>query len=164
MSAFIGFYEYQRFVPTTAIYPDAGTGSDTEVIYLGLGIMGEMQEWEEDPKDDREVGDIFWYIASLCNVYGLDMHWFWHTKQKPPECRPNIAEALKKLLRDGKEIQPAIECYIHWAMARIFTSRVEAGDTFFSVQGYVQRAMGANQAKLLARQEKGTLQGDGNDR
>lgn len=164
MSAVIDFEAYQRFVPTTAIYPDAGTGSALEVAYLCLGMMGEMQEWEEAPEDDREVGDTLWYVASLCNVYNLGMHWLWYGNNRVPDVRPNLAEALKKHLRDNKVIQEVIESYMLWTLGQIFNARIAAGDTFIEVQRYLQRAMDANQAKLLARQEKGTLQGDGNDR
>lgn len=164
MSAVIDFQAYQQFVPTTALYPDAGTGSALEVIYLGLGMMGEVQEWEETPEDDREVGDILWYIASMCNACNLGMCWLWFCNHRVPDVRPNLAEALKKHLRDDKEILAVIESYIMWTFDRIINARINAGDTDFEVQEYLPRAMAANQAKLLARQEKGTLQGDGNDR
>lgn len=160
----IDFEYYQKFVPTTAVYPEAGTGSALEVVYLGLGLIGEMQEWEEAPDDDREVGDVLWYIASLCNVYGTSMHSLWYGNNRAPYTRPNLAEALKKHLRDGKNIYAVIEAYMLWALSQIFNARIAEGDHYQWVLGYIQKAMTDNKVKLLSRQEKGTLQGDGNDR
>ena len=36
--------EYQEKTMSTAIYPEAGTGSDMEIFYLSLGITSEAGE------------------------------------------------------------------------------------------------------------------------
>jgi NTP pyrophosphatase (non-canonical NTP hydrolase) len=65
-----------------AIYPDAGTGSKSELAYLTLGLCGESGEVAEkikkfirDGKFDaqdvaKELGDVFWYLTQLCLAIG----------------------------------------------------------------------------------------------
>ena len=76
--------EYQRKARTTAVYPDLGNN----YIYPALGLAGEAGEVCEKIKkalrDDggeitserylllrKEVGDVLWYVANLCEE--LDM-------------------------------------------------------------------------------------------
>jgi NTP pyrophosphatase (non-canonical NTP hydrolase) len=81
---------YQDFTKTTAIYPDAGTGNDKELMYLalGLGEAGEIQNLVKkiyrDNQDDeqvtesansiaKELGDLCYYIARMADVLGFSM-------------------------------------------------------------------------------------------
>lgn len=82
----------------TAIYPGAGTNSNEELSYLGLGIAGESGELVDiikkivrmGPPDKLsaedhaalaglnaklidELGDVFWYLAQLMRVYNFDL-------------------------------------------------------------------------------------------
>jgi NTP pyrophosphatase (non-canonical NTP hydrolase) len=79
------FKEYQTEAIKTAIY-----GEGNKVIYPALGLVGEAGEVANKVKkvlrDDggvlspqkadevaKEIGDVLWYIAALCNDIGVDM-------------------------------------------------------------------------------------------
>jgi len=76
---------YQKDVSQFAIYPDANTGSNTELSYLALGLGGESGEVLEkvkklirdgvfEPEDvAKELGDVLWYISRICNALGYEM-------------------------------------------------------------------------------------------
>lgn len=74
--------EYLDFTHGTAIYPEAGTGSNTELYYLSLGLVseagevaGKVKKLIRDNKYDpagmiKEIGDVFWYAVRLCDAVG----------------------------------------------------------------------------------------------
>ena len=81
------FKTYQTHAFTTAVYPNRGQGNWT---YAALGLAGETGEVCEKLKkairDDggrvsderrtalqKEIGDVLWYVASLCTELGLDL-------------------------------------------------------------------------------------------
>lgn len=159
----MNFDDYQKFAPSTAVFPDHGTGSSMELAYLGLGLMGEFQEWSEAPGDIKELGDIIWYVALICVFYNWDMTYLWHG-QRHCQHKPNLAEALKKAIRDNKDASKVVEDYIIWVFARIFTYLISIGKNYDEVTELVHEAMQVNHDKLSSRQERGVLKGDGNDR
>lgn len=73
---------YQENTMSTAIYPEAGTGSDMEIYYLALGvasetgeIAGKVKKYIRDGKLDPgamayELGDVAWYIARMADAMG----------------------------------------------------------------------------------------------
>ncbi|MBN1220037.1 MAG: nucleoside triphosphate pyrophosphohydrolase family protein [Anaerolineae bacterium] len=80
------FSEYQIAARKTAIYPHRGRN----LAYPALGLAGESGEVAEkvkkvirdkngvvDPETrealKKELGDVFWYVAALCDEVGLDM-------------------------------------------------------------------------------------------
>lgn len=77
--------DYQTFTITTAIYPEAGTGSDLELQYLTLGLCSESGEVagkiKKKIRDGKmnlgdvmsEVSDCLWYIARLADSLGMTM-------------------------------------------------------------------------------------------
>ena len=88
---------YQKFTPTTALYPGNGTRNKEEVIYLGLGLMGELTEWFESGYDMAEAGDVFWYVSQLCNVYKWDLYEVVEEVNRDYQfVKVNFPEALKK--------------------------------------------------------------------
>ena len=76
---------YQQWTLSTAIYPGAGTGNDSELSYLGLGLNGEAGEVADkikkhlrDGKLDiggivYELGDVCWYVARLAESLGYSL-------------------------------------------------------------------------------------------
>ena len=76
--------DYLDATNQTAIYPEAGTGSDLELYYLSLGltseageVAGKIKKLMRDGKLDignlaYELGDCFWYLARLCDAIGYE--------------------------------------------------------------------------------------------
>ena len=83
----INFNDYQERAKTTAVYPNRGQGNWT---YAALGLAGETGEICEKLKkairDDggrisperlellsKELGDVLWYLATMCTELGLNL-------------------------------------------------------------------------------------------
>lgn len=83
------FNNYQDDISSTAIYPEAGTGSVMALAYVGLGLgeAGEIQgKIKKILRDNggvitdevrleiaKEVGDLQWYIARTAEEIGYDL-------------------------------------------------------------------------------------------
>lgn len=79
------FDSYQDDIAVFAIYPDADTGSNTELSYLALGLGGETGEVLEKvkklirdnkfdkPEVAKELGDVLWYLARTANAIGYKL-------------------------------------------------------------------------------------------
>lgn len=78
-------HEYLEFTATTAIYPEAGTGSDTELNYLTLGlcseageVAGKVKKLIRDGTLDvggvmSELSDVLWYLVRLADALGMSI-------------------------------------------------------------------------------------------
>jgi len=76
---------YQQWTFSTAIYPGAGTGNDSELSYLALGLNGEAGEVADKIKKHLrvgkldiggiiyELGDVCWYVARLADSLGYSL-------------------------------------------------------------------------------------------
>ena len=76
--------EYLDLTHQTAIYPEAGSGSNLELYYLSLGLVseagevaGKVKKLIRDGKLDignlaYELGDVFWYLVRLCDSIGYE--------------------------------------------------------------------------------------------
>jgi NTP pyrophosphatase (non-canonical NTP hydrolase) len=83
------FNEYQDLAAFTALYPEAGTGSQLALAYVGLGLgeTGEVQgKIKKVIRDDGgmvspgvrralmdELGDVLWYIAALARELNVSL-------------------------------------------------------------------------------------------
>ena len=77
--------EYQKRCADTAIYHDAGTGSNNELYYLAMALAGEAGELAGkiskiyrdktiNHKDlGKECGDVCWAVAMLAKALGYDL-------------------------------------------------------------------------------------------
>lgn len=80
--------QYQTLTTYTAIYPDAGKGSEAAYAYLGLKLAGEageisenigkmMRDDDETMGDERyhkvakELGDVLWYLCRMASEMKL---------------------------------------------------------------------------------------------
>jgi NTP pyrophosphatase (non-canonical NTP hydrolase) len=82
-----GFNNYQRAARETAVYPERGT--PVGLMYTGLGIAGEAGEVADEIKKmyrndgeltparklkiKKELGDVLWYVAAVCDECGFAM-------------------------------------------------------------------------------------------
>ena len=90
MSDSLDFEEYQERAAETAVYPGRDNGPMYLAPYPCLGLAGEAGEVAEHAKkairDDggmvsqarraklkKELGDVLWYIAAICDELGLSM-------------------------------------------------------------------------------------------
>jgi NTP pyrophosphatase (non-canonical NTP hydrolase) len=79
--------EYQDWTIQTAIYPEAGTGSNLELYYLALGLTSEagevagkvkkiLRDGTYDPGAIMsELSDVLWYVARLADSLGMTMEY-----------------------------------------------------------------------------------------
>ena len=82
----------QNATDMVAVYPSAGLGTDSEIMYIGLGLAGEAGELANKLKKihrdghmpftlhqvriseiKSEIGDLLWYTLRLCKVLNLNM-------------------------------------------------------------------------------------------
>lgn len=78
---------YQKWTDETAIYPDAGTGNLSELMYCTLGLCSEAGELanytkklyrdgdgkELRAKVEAELGDVLWYAARTAEALGVSL-------------------------------------------------------------------------------------------
>ena len=77
---------YNESIKQFSIYPDAGTGSQQEYVYLTLGLASEAGEvaslMKKEIRDGAEfstthwaseLGDCLWYITRLIDTMGLTL-------------------------------------------------------------------------------------------
>ena len=106
----ITIQDYLEKTGSTAKYPDAGTGSQDEIEYLGLGVMGEAGEIGNKIKKVKrglpgdptlpalktalkgEIGDLLWYALRLSKACGY----------KPEECMQANIDKLEKRKAAGR--------------------------------------------------------------
>lgn len=85
----LSFSDYQLATESTAIYPEAGTGSVMALAYVGLGlgetgeVQGKLKKILRDSggviSDDtrrelaKEIGDVLWYAARLADELDLSL-------------------------------------------------------------------------------------------
>jgi len=163
--------EYLEFVRETAIYP-----RQYAVIYPSLGLVGEVGELANKVKkvirdnhgDVRrfrndlkaELGDCLWYYFALMDDLG---------KALPAEW----ADEWVRALPGGDNLIDKIIMVSHWASLLAYEpSDPDAADICIMDMEYVAYHLNTtlgdiadlNAAKLRSRQERGVLQGSGDNR
>jgi len=155
---------YQAFTPTTALYPGANTGNKDELLYLSLGLMGEFIEWMESGYSEKEAGDVFWYISQLCHVFDVHLSDFYtNVKETKWNRTINIPEALKKYIRDGKNPNKAVIEYMEYTigyMNKVYSYSINNPP----IEEMIIRILIKNRDKLIDRQNRNVIRGDGDNR
>lgn len=162
--------EYQARAVATAIYP-----REYRIAYPALGLIGELAELREAVAQCdsythnsrpvlKEAGDVMWYCANLAADLGVDLSTLdTHTLLSvfPSEKYiGDFAEKVKKLIRDGSDDKrEAVLAFITLAIAAVRTTCHN-----FSHDFSFENVLTTNLEKLESRKERGTLQGDGDNR
>ena len=152
------FKHYCEFTPTTAIYPDAGKHTFLELMSLFLGMQGELQEWVESNYDEKEAGDVFWYMSHLCRYHHWNLYELYQSANfmnyRDDDKLPNVFEGLKKYIRDNTHYQPALKENIRYNLAMI-------KQLFNNDDEIIKRILMKNVDKLTERKNYGALKGSG---
>ncbi len=171
------FTAYGAQTASTAIYPEAGTGSPLAIAYCVLGLNGEIAEYLEAQTAD-ESGDVWWYVARLAaeldaidlviaqvegHTYeGGDLLSFSATHMRLLMTVARMGNASKKLLRDTGAAKAAKQRRRLILGLLRFVDRLRDYD---QRQGFeLDYVLAQNAAKLADRKDRGVLQGDGGSR
>jgi hypothetical protein len=156
----MNFSDYQTASRTTALYPDRGNN----LWYPTLGLMGEFYEWKltQDPINLRkEAGDVAWYCAQICSELEASIEQAIDQAQDAQVDESvvlmTLAESVKKWHRDGAAIEKRskiLSC-VGWVWQRA-VEQATLTETAALLEGNIQ--------KLCDRQQRGVLQGSGDDR
>ena len=157
------FDKYQAFTQTTAIYPESGTKSKMELIYLCLGLRGELQEWVQSNNNIKEAGDMLWYLSQLSTYLDLDLHFVYSEADWESISDYNIFEALKKYIRDGTSQPSVVYSFMLDMMYRLKTSYGYSMNNPPLDESFKLIIM-QNIDKLTDRKNRGVLQGSGDNR
>lgn len=181
---------YQRQARSTALYPDLNKNFG----YPTLGLAGECGEVCEKILDfiehrtvdfsevKKEIGDMFWYCASVCSEFRIDMSDYQdlfdeagpftvssaddpsnlHLTNLLSKQVGKICERVKKIYRDkGGVCDNVDQETVHDAMQEVISILVDLSLRFgYSPQEVAQ----ANLDKLASRMARGKIQGDGDNR
>jgi hypothetical protein len=151
--------DYQTESRTTALYPDR----DNNLWYPTLGLIGEFHEWKltDDPVNlAKEAGDVAWYCAQICAELGESLETAIAAAMIEPQesvVLMTLAESVKKWHRDGSAAakREKILACVGWVWQQVLARDTEAETIAI---------LAANLQKLRDRQQRGVLQGSGDDR
>jgi len=163
---------YQSWTRSTAIYPAAGTGEVAELMYLALGLAGEVGELtqlqsRQHPELLKELGDVAWYVARLASALNL-------TLSEPQlavstdfatQClnlahlAGTICNSVKKLYRDGDnpQLRAKIQPTLLEIVAQLATLAIDSNSVLADV-------LAQNHDKLESRKSRNQLSGSGDHR
>jgi NTP pyrophosphatase (non-canonical NTP hydrolase) len=172
--------EYQKEALKTKIYPEDFTG----ILYTTLGLVDEVYEFYESigsGDEDKELGDVCWYVACLSYELGLDLN---DTEVLSDELEDqvffhSIFDATEQMKSSASKICGIIKKYIRDEQFWIYKpstskkgkAQVELAYIILSVY-YICEHLGItwhevvqmNLKKLNSRKQRGKLQGSGDDR
>jgi hypothetical protein len=167
---------YQSWTRSTAIYPAAGTGEVAELMYLALGLAGEVGELtqlqsRQHPELLKELGDVAWYVARLASAFNLTL-----SEPQPivstdfatdftTQClnlahlAGMICNSVKKLYRDGDnpQLRAKIQPTLLEITAQLATLATDSNSVLADV-------LTQNHDKLESRKSRNQLSGSGDHR
>ena len=165
--------EYQRWTRTVAVY-----SKEKSIEYLGFGVgneWGESVEKVQGGADKEaildELGDYNWYLARLSDELGIEFESLlgtFDTELDPDlistigdittSCIFKLQGVIKKHVRGDFDTEELSKRSLEYLEALVSGLEIMLGD--YSMETLAQR----NHDKLMARKEKGTLKGDGDNR
>jgi len=175
---------YCQATNETALYPEAGEGSQIELAYLSLGLIGELGEFGElvikevqgiqNDKKFAELGDCFWYIARL-SLFSYDISErlivpTFHNciTASYQESMGRLANSSKKIIRDRgaidkfvAHVQSAADDLATLYAVDAFKVRPEPDEFWEALDRDVLQP---NLDKLRSRLHRGAIKGDGDNR
>lgn len=161
--------DYQKQAMSTAVYPE-----QYKIAYPTLGFIEEVEELLDVSADDKEtmikeMGDVCWYAAAVATDLGLELEACYDDYMFLLEddvealfiqsCK--IAGRVKKILRGDKDVEgkrKEIGQRLGDVLRRLSALAGKYADTT------LEEVLRINLEKLAARQERGTLKGDGDNR
>jgi NTP pyrophosphatase (non-canonical NTP hydrolase) len=169
--------EYQAGAKSTAIYPG-------KLAYPTLGMCGEIGElidacrFGRDEDTPKEAGDVLWYVANVAADAGLELEevckqktfklkrfssWDWtEACEEMSVAAGVVAENVKKTIRDNDGVlTDARRDNIRKALKKVVLA-LAAVVYYFDCT--LEECAKMNLEKLLSRQERGKLGGDGDNR
>lgn len=174
--------DYQRFTPTTAIYP-----KEFALPYLGLGMCDEAVELDEAVAQTmstvastrglrlailKELGDVYWYLAQLLLIKEITLGDMYAAALQADanfegsrdgvgryimHVTGKIAGKIKKELRDGKDCRDFLIETVPLLVRAL--DAMGAG-----IDAHITEVVSANRVKLEDRRERNVLQGSGDNR
>lgn len=163
---------YQSWTRSTAIYPAAGTGEVAELMYLALGLAGEVGELtqlqsRQHPELLKELGDVAWYVARLASALNLTLSepQFAVSTDFATQClnlahlAGMICNSVKKLYRDGDnpQLRAKIQPTLLEIVAQLATLAADSNRVLADV-------LAQNHDKLESRKSRNQLSGSGDHR
>jgi hypothetical protein len=162
-----------KWTDTTAIYPEAGTGSVVELSYIAMGLAGEYGEAIGKAADDeaedeafvKELEDALWYVARgyrALEALSIDPYAVIAAPfEKGVSLR--ICNVTKKLLRDGvdqKKIDELATMYPQALAEVIDILHPNRGGGTHLIKSDLNNLV----EKLESRRNRGCLGGSGDNR
>lgn len=170
----MNFKEYIEWTDSTAVYPEAGTGSELEIKYLSFGFISEIGELSgllkreiRDGKIDKEqviyeIGDICWYFARIVKFF----------KEEISEKYQNMSfvrdyELFENLVYINLDISRFFYKFSkkHYGIGIDWEGVYESINIICQYFGItLESVLKLNVAKLESRKERGKLHGKGGER
>jgi hypothetical protein len=174
----MNWHDFVKATDSTAIYPEAGTGSVMELCYVALGLAGEMGEAVEMADHielvKAELVDALWYVARGQQALKVHGYMFTDIGQGPSDMLAAapllVSNTTKKLLRDGMTKENLDKLHLLYqasldacfAMLCEMETRPENDDQVRLAR--FGRQLGALVEKLNNRKQRGVLHGSGDNR
>lgn len=163
---------YMLLVRSTSIFPTVG---GCRAVYPLLKIQGELAELSRARTASEvllELGDVVWYFAVLCDIFGVD--YAKASSQAPTkldDCAElhvalgDISERVGKWLRDGTdEASPFAPTHRQMIELKLYTAGRCINHMIGAAGLTISRVEHANTTKLKSRAARSVLHGDGDNR
>lgn len=176
------FQSYIEATRETAVYPGAGTGNAEELMYLALGLGGEVCEelitevhnMKNLSNMFKELGDCSYYLFRLSDALDIEIQMKKDfvmpiesiLVQKLSSNSGIVMNIIKKVQRDGLNLKKTnMESTQRYKLRKALQELLDllSGMCGFYGRDYLE-VLSENTEKLLDRKRRGVLQGSGDTR